>query len=200
MIVQEETPSPPATDVATGSLEFAKATFAHVQELVKVADAKATSLIALQAIIFAIFGTGLADDLVKVIRGGTTTALVLAGLAVLTALATVASVGSGILVLVPRSPQHTDVKPPTGATGLLWIDTLKKFKQDPDAYLLELKRVDANATLAEFGFENLKVTWILERKFYWLKWAQRLLAPAFVLWLALIFVVVAFPPLTSPTA
>lgn len=173
--------------------EFARATFAHVQDLVKVADAKATSLVALQGLVLVIFGSGLADDLARVIRAGGTVACVLGILAAVTLGFTVASMASAIIVLMPREPSH--IRAPNGATGLLWIKGLEPFEQNPDGYVGEITKVTAATVRADYAFENLKVGWILRRKFKWLKVAQHLLIPAFLFWVVTVSaMVIVVPP------
>lgn len=184
-----------------GALEFARATHANLQDMVKVADAKATSLVAIQALVLAFLGPELIEALGRAWRFWaaadvparwlkTEAFLLLAG----PALIGVAALSGlcAIWTLKPRFPRH--LQPPPPARGFMWMDALLPFverpgalekhhgpPQPPHAYVEALRAHSMHARLADFAYENLKIAWLLRRKFRWLQHAVRLLAAALLL-------------------
>lgn len=148
------------------AIEFARATHANLQEMVKVADAKATTLVAIQTL-----SLGLVFSALKA----------LSPLAALFFFVTVLSMGAAIGVLIPRFPRFA--KRPLHSNGLLWIESLNDFATGPDLYIDALRALTPEQALGEFGFENLKIAFLLKKKFWWLRIA---------VWSLLISVLVLF--------
>ncbi|WP_043428609.1 hypothetical protein [Cystobacter fuscus] len=179
-------------EIGDHAVEFAKDTHANLQDMIKVADAKATSFVALQALVLVILGSSLGQDITKSIRDGGSSALVLVVFGALVLLSTSLSTGLCLLVLLPRSPKH--IRAPAGARGLLWIDAINGGQVTPDSYLAALMRTGPRERLADLAFENLKIAWILRRKFYFLSKAAPVVAISFITWSLLIVVAVIAPP------
>lgn len=174
------------------AVDFAKDTHANLQDMVKVADAKATSFVALQALVLVILGSSLGQDITKDIREAGPNNLALATFGVLMLLSTALSTGLCLLVLLPRSPKHLNA--PMGARGLLWIDAINSHQAAPDTYLAVLSGTGPKERLADLAFENLKIAWILSRKFHYLRKAAPFVALSFITWILLIVVAVIASP------
>jgi hypothetical protein len=175
------------------AFELAKDTFTHVQDLVKTADAKAIGLVAFQGLVLIILGSSLGADVITVIRRGGSAAYLLMIVGGLMLVSTVVSVLASIAVISPRNPKH--VRQPAGARGLMWIEAINSHAEQPDGYLAELRTTSEQARLADLAFENLKVAWILQRKFLFLKLAMRVLVVSFITWI----VFLAAAVITNPT-
>jgi hypothetical protein len=87
-----------------------------------------------------------------------------------------------ILVLVPRFPGPEQVTPVVGAPGLMW-GVAKYYRASAD-YVRQLESLTLREVIADLAYENLKITWILQRKWAWLGRAAKLLVIAFVAWAA----------------
>jgi hypothetical protein len=158
-------------------IDFAKNTHRNLQEMVRLADAKATALMGATGVIVALLGGNLFEKVAARsgegallwLRGGTLILLLLAALC-------------SILVLVPRFPGSEDVTPVLGAPGLMWA--LAKYYRNPAEYLGPLLEITPREVVADLAHESLKITWILKRKWKWLGRAALLLFGAFATWVA----------------
>jgi len=148
--------------------------------MVKLADAKATAIIALQGIVVAVLGSNLIDRIAAAVLKSGFKGLGAAALATL--LCTLASLLMGMLVLLPRTNIGEHVQRPQHSARLVWIDDLKRFKGDSTSCAEAFAQAEPPEVLADFAYENLKIAWLLRRKFHWLPWSLRLLAIASVGW------------------
>jgi hypothetical protein len=173
--------------------EFAGETYATIQELVKVADAKATALIALQGLVLVLFGSNLIDEIARALKTSGPVATAVGVTALLTLGLTVGSMLMGVGVLVPRDPEKKKaVRKPSQARGLLWLSGLEPYETEPDAYVIALGTTTTDQRLADRAFENLKVAWILRRKFWFLKLSIWSLVVSVLFWAALIILTAVF--------
>lgn len=173
--------------------EFAGETYATIQDLVKVADAKATALIALQGLVLVLFGSNLIDEIARALKTTGSVATAVGVTALLTLGLTVASMLMGVGVLIPRDPEKKKaVARPSEARGLLWISALERYEKDPDTYVAALGSTTAALRLADRAFENLKVAWILRRKFQFLKLSIWALVVSVLVWAGLIILTAVF--------
>lgn len=157
----------PALDVA---IELARTTHANFQDMVKVADAKATTLAGIQSVVMGVVLSSSAQ-----------------GANALTALFAVVSTASilcGLLVLVPRFPKFG--RQPTQSRGLLWITDVSRFTAEPDKYVEALAATNHEHVLADYAFENLKIAELLRLKFRWLRRSVFILLLAVPLFLLLV--------------
>ncbi|WP_256337292.1 hypothetical protein [Myxococcus xanthus] len=175
--------------------------------MVKVADAKATTLATLQALVLAFVGGELAATAARCVHkiqsietlpgaGWLVTFLWAAGIFIL---ALAISICLAVAVLYPRlSFTENKYPPPSGAPGVMWIDRLLRYAWlseklpqrlqpplgSPNEYVNLLGTLSLEAQAADYAFENLKIARLVSGKFYWLKLA--LLAFLVALGLALI--------------
>ena len=151
-----------APDLAAG-LELAQATHANLQDMVKVADAKAGALVGIQALALALLMGDAYSRLTKgweapgalgwVVSISSTSAFLAFGVSIIFALT----------VLYPRIRRNEPCF--LGARGLLWIEDLLKLTDSPSAYVCALHSTRQSDLVADFAFENLKVSGILKTKF-----------------------------------
>ncbi len=166
-------PAPASAD----AIPFVTGTHRNFQDMVRLADTKATALMAASGVIVALLGGKVLEGLGAAAPGGailwlratTLVILLVAGLC-------------AILVLVPRFPTADQVMPVLGAPGLMWA--LNKYYRHSADYLRPLLQITAREVVADLAYENLKITWILERKWKWLGRAALSLFGAFVIWVA----------------
>jgi hypothetical protein len=59
---------------------------------------------------------------------------------------------------------------------------LRKHYRNPAAYVRPMLQITPGEVVADLAYENLKITWILERKWKWLGSAALWLFGAFVMW------------------
>jgi hypothetical protein len=161
-----------ATASAEGSPEqiyFAGRAHTSLQEMVKMADQKATTFIAVFTIIGAVVGSNWLANIwatYRALAGWQSAAMSTLGL--VTVAASVASIACSALVLKPRFPGSQDVRCPIEAPKLMWADDLLKYEQDPASYLRALESLQPTGILADLAYENLKISWILRQKHHWL--------------------------------
>lgn len=174
------------------SIDFAMSTHANLQDMVKVADAKAAVLTTLQSLMLAVLGQGIAPAVAVAIKTPSPAGWFLVISAAVLVFSTALSIGLAVLVLLPRFPKD-DVPAPTRAPRLMWVSDLARFWRTaldrPDAYVDCLRSISKEQVLTDFAFENLKIAWILDKKFGWLKHAVRALFLALV---ALVLTLVAW--------
>lgn len=170
-ILKSETPPSPSPPPTEAGLELARATHTNLQDMVKVADAKAAVLATLQTFML---GALLALP-------GEPHEVVVA-LAIAFSCCTAFSLVCAVLVLKPRFPEF---ETPRDARGFLWIGAITS--RPHDAYLAELRTTSEAQLLADLAFENSKIASLLKIKFAWLKWSTTALAWAVA---PLVFVVI----------
>lgn len=157
------------------SLAFAWSVHANLQEMVKLADQKAATLMGATGVIVALLGSNLIDRLGKppwsgaLIWTGATTLVLLLGGALFS-----------LLVLAPRFPHPKVVPPVEGAPNLTWA--LQRYRLRPAEYLRALHEVTDGEVVADVAYENLKIGWLLEKKWRWLRWAIWTYCAAFPAW------------------
>jgi hypothetical protein len=164
----------------TGRIEFARACHANLQDMVKVADAKATAIIAMQAVVVALLGSNLVDAFPDVLRASGWWGL--GGIALAALACTLGSMIAAMIVLVPRVNVRAHVHPPMNAALLMWLDDLKRFGGDSTRYAAAFAATTPEQVLGDFAYENLKIASILATKFLWLPRSLKLLAAASVGW------------------
>jgi hypothetical protein len=171
-------PAPVSVAQARARGAFAYYVHANLQELVKFADQKAATIIGAGGIIVAVLGNNLIDRF----RADPVTrwaGLVAIGLMV-------ASIACAVGVLWPRLLPARKVPPVPGAPRLLWAADIAAYHGRPADYLRALQAIGPAEALADLASESLKISWILQRKLRWQRWATQLLGVAFVSWLATI--------------
>lgn len=182
---------PPTWGSWEGVTEYVHAQHQNLQEMVKVADAKAAALITLQAIGLALGGKDLVGAVAEALRDWHDVqrdGLLVVG-TVLLLLSTMASAAFSIFTLWPRFPKH--IVEPVGAEGLMWITPLLHYGEapaglpkevraalTPTGYLEKLLTMGPQARIADVAFENLKIAWILQWKFKGVARAIKALAVA----------------------
>jgi hypothetical protein len=159
--------------------EFAYYTHQNLQDMVKLADQKAATIIGGGGIIVAVLGSNLIDRFKP-----TAPVLIVAGMVSLGLL--VAAVLSAVLVLWPRLPTEKDVALVPGAPRLLWAKDIAAYHRNPTGYAKALLALAPPGALLDLAYENLKITWLLDRKWMWQKRAMHLLLVAFIAWFATI--------------
>lgn len=159
--------------------EFGYYTHGNLQEMVKLADQKAATIIGGGGIIVAVLGSNLID---KVTPADLT--LMVAGTVSLGLL--VAAVLCAVMVLWPRFPSEDDVVPVVGAPRLLWAKHIAAYHRRPADYVRALLALTPAAAVLDLAYENLKITWLLDEKWKWQRSATRLLLVAFAAWLVTI--------------
>jgi hypothetical protein len=164
------------TGDAAGALEFARGAHLNFQGMVTLADQKAGVLVAGTGLITALLGSNLIDRF----HANPCWALICAGALTMVLLLGVAL--CAMLVLVPRCPDERDVAPVVAGPGLMW--GISRFHQRPADYVRALLTLTPAEAVADLAHENLKITWILERKWKWMKWATRLSCGALLTWAA----------------
>lgn len=158
----------------SGPLEFARGAHLNLQAMVALADQKAGILVAGTGLIAALLGSNLIDRF----HANPCRPLICAGALTLVLLLGVAL--CAMLVLLPRFPGERHVTPAPGAPGLMW--GISRFHHRSLDYVQALLSLTPAEALADLAHENLKITWILERKWKWMKWATRLSCGALVAW------------------
>lgn len=155
--------APPSTLPPTESgLDLARATHANLQEMVKVADAKAAVLATLQTFMLGAL-LALPGELHELT----------VALAVSFCCCTAFSLVCAVLVLKPRFPRF---ETPWGARGFLWVDAITS--RPHDSYVEELRATSGAQLLADLAFENSKIASLLKTKFLWLQRSTTALACA----------------------
>jgi Family of unknown function (DUF5706) len=140
-----------------------------LQEMLKMADQKATGFIAVFAIIGALVGSSWLSTIWSTYRAlSGEQAVAMGALGLVTLGASLASLFCSALVLKPRFPKSGDVKAPSEAPLLMWADDLARYERDPEGYLQALKALPATGILADLAYDNLKISWILRQKYRWL--------------------------------
>ncbi len=175
-------------DSALLRLAHARNIHDNLQQMVNLADHKAYTLIAAETLIAAFFGSAFLDRIKDaglhshfwLIVSGATTLL----LHVCAALCAVA-------VLLPRGPRSSDVAPVSTAPRLLWIRDIARFYGRPDHYAAALRTLAPDAAIDDIAHENLRLSWIVERKFQWMRLATWLMLPALVAWGLTVALIVA---------
>jgi hypothetical protein len=168
-------PAPISAAQARARGAFAYHVHGNLQEMVKFADQKAATIIGAGGIIVAVLGNNLIDRF----RADPVTrwaGLVAIGLMV-------ASIACAVGVLWPRLLPARKVPPVPGAPHLLWAGDIAAYHGRPADYLRALQGIGPAEALADLASESLKISWILQRKLRWQRWATQLLAVAFVSWL-----------------
>jgi hypothetical protein len=167
--------APRASDDRFESVEYVRAVHSNLQEMVKLADQKAATLMGASGLIVALLGSNLVD---KFRSDSVSWYTALAGAATLGSL--LAAALSSIAALMPRFPGPAEVVPVPGAPGLMW--GLRKHHALSAEYVDALLSVTAREVVADVAYENLKISWILERKWKWTGLATKLLFGAFIAW------------------
>jgi hypothetical protein len=157
------------------AVEFTRSAHTNLQDMVKLADAKATALMGSAGVIVALFGSNLIDKFVA-----KSVSWWLLGLGAVTLLLLLSAALCAILVLVPRFPGPEQVTPVVGAPGLMW--SLDRYYRAPSEYVQQLLTLTPHEVIGDLAHENLKITWILKRKWAWLGRAAKLLVVAFGAW------------------
>jgi hypothetical protein len=169
--------SAPVPAISAEAVDFTVRCHGNLQDMIRLADGKATTLMGATGVIGALLGSNLIDKFVAKNVGGA-----VLWLGALTLLLLLAAALCAILVLVPRFPGTDEVAPIPGAPGLMW--RLSRFNRGSGDYFRLLVGVTHREVIADFGYESLKITWILERKWKWLARAAWLLVGAFFAWAA----------------
>lgn len=172
---------PPATvGQPPDLLAAARFTHANLQDMVKVADAKAGALIAAQAVVATVLGSAALGEAGDTLARFAGVPGAVARLALL--LPSVAAIGLALAVLWPR--REESVAPVPRSPRLLWIsaEDLGRFKGSTSDYVAALQGAGEADLLADVAFENLKIRAILAEKFKWLKCSYGGLAVAVVSW------------------
>lgn len=159
------------------SVSHAREAHANLQGMVQLADQKAAALMGATGVIVALLGSNLIDRFRA--EGASRLAVWLGGLTLLLLLAAALC---AIQVLIPRFPKEDKVAPLVGAPRLLW--GLDAHFASPDSYVSKLQVLTDAGVVADYAFENLKITWILGCKWKWLGWGAQTLRVAFVAWAA----------------
>jgi hypothetical protein len=165
------------------AVEYTRAAHLNFQEMVKLADQKAGTIMAGTGLVVALLGSNLVDRFRVNPRG----ALACAGAVTLVLLLGAAL--HAMLVLLPRFPSGGEVASVVGAPGLMW--GISRFNEHPADYVRSLMALTPADAIADLAHENLKIAWILEHKWKWMAGATRLSCSAFVAW-AVTVVLAAF--------
>lgn len=166
----ESTAPTVAPDVTNEGIELARGTHANLQDMVKVADAKATTLVALHTLIL---GGGLA--VLEKLEPSWVVGLFF--------LASMFSLFSAGWVIKPRFPLFPD---PKGCRGLLWIKALPSTPEAFEKYAAALASTTRQQLLSDLAFENTKIANLLKTKFRWLGLAIHALFAALALFMLLL--------------
>lgn len=179
---QERTASALPTTVSAAQARargvYAYYVHGNLQDMVKFADQKAATIIGAGGIIVAVLGNNLIDRF----RADPVTRW--AGLVSIGFM--VAAIACAVGVLWPRLLPERKVLQVPGAPRLLWASDIAAYHGRPSDYLRALLAVGPADALADLANESLKISWILQRKLRWQRWATQLLAVAFLSWLATI--------------
>lgn len=163
-------------------IDHAHATHQNLQEMVRMADQKAATLIAAEAVVVALFGGSLVQELGKTLAGSHGMAFVVfAG----TALAlTLGAAGSALVVFLPRSPGPGDVPANELAPRLMWAGDIARYFHAPGDYARAFLSMRIEDAVADVAHETIKVAWIVQRKMKWMRRAVWLLLLALPSWAA----------------
>jgi len=183
----EEASAAPTLRVTTDGYVQAMVNHAHashqnLQDLVKMADQKASTLVAVVAVVSALAGGTLVQGFHKVASGpGSRLLLAVGGMALAL---TIAAAACAVVVFLPRSPRDEDVAPPPVAPKLMWVGDVAPYFRDPAAYVRAVLGMDPAQAIADVAYENLKVSWIVIRKVAWMRRAVWMLLAALLAWAA----------------
>ncbi len=169
-------------EAATARSAYVYHAHAILQDMVRLADQKAATILAGGGIVVALVGSNLIKRFTEQFSGR---GLVLvAGAAALVLMS--GTVLCAICVLLPRFPSPARVAPVAGAPRLMWAGDIAQYHRRPADYVKAVLALTPAEAVADVAYENLKIAWILERKWRWLGWATRLFLGAFIAWCAII--------------
>ena len=163
-------------------IDHAHAMHQNLQEMVRMVDQKAATLIAAVAVVAALLGGTVVQELGKALagsHGATFNALAAASL-----LVTLGAAGSAVMVFLPRSPDPGDVSAVGTAPRLMWAGDIARYFKAPGDYVQAVLSMRIEDAVADVAYETLKVAWIVQRKMTWMRRAVWLLLLALPGWAA----------------
>jgi len=163
-------------------IDHAHAMHQNLQEMVRMVDQKAATLIAAVAVVAALLGGTVVQELGKALagsHGATFNALAAASL-----LVTLGAAGSAVMVFLPRSPDPGDVSAVGTAPRLRWAGDIARYFKAPGDYVQAVLSMRIEDAVADVAYETLKVAWIVQRKMTWMRRAVWLLLLALPGWAA----------------
>jgi hypothetical protein len=167
-------------------IDHAHATHQNLQEMVRMVDQKAATLIAAEAVVAALLGGSLVQELGKTLAGSH--GMVFVVLAGTSLLLTLGAAGSAVVVFLPRSPGPGDVAANGMAPRLMWAGDIARYFQAPADYVRAFLSMRIEDAVADVAHETLKVAWIVQRKMKWMRRAVWLLLLALPSWVATVAV------------
>jgi hypothetical protein len=163
-------------------IDHAHATHQNLQEMVRMVDQKAATLIAAEAVVAALLGGSLVQELGRTLAGSHGMAFV--ALAGASLALTLGAAGSAVMVFLPRSPGPGDVAMVGMAPRLMWATDIARYFQAPDDYVRAFLSMRIEDAVADVAYETLKVAWIVRRKVTWMQRAVWLLLLSLPGWAA----------------
>ena len=167
-------------------IDHAHAMHQNLQDMVRMVDQKAATLIAAEAVVAALLGGSLVQELGRTLAGSHGIAFtVLAGASLAL---TLGAAGSAVMVFLPRSPSPGDVATVDMAPRLMWASDIARYFQAPGDYVRAVLSMRIEDAIADVAYETLKVAWIVGRKVTWMRRAVWLLLLALPAWAATVAV------------
>ena len=167
-------------------IDHAHAMHQNLQDMVRMVDQKAATLIAAEAVVAALLGGSLVQELGRTLAGSHGIAFtVLAGASLAL---TLGAAGSAVMVFLPRSPSPGDVATVDMAPRLMWANDIARYFQAPGDYVRAVLSMRLEDAIADVAYETLKVAWIVGRKVTWMRRAVWLLLLALPAWAATVAV------------
>jgi hypothetical protein len=163
-------------------IDHAHAMHQNLQEMVRMVDQKAATLIAATAVVAALLGGSLVQELGRTLAGSHGMAFTLLAGASLTL--TLGAAGSAVMVFLPRSPSPADVATVDMAPRLMWASDIARYFQTPGDYVRAVLSMRIEDAIADVAYETLKAAWIVSRKMTWMRRAVWLLLLALPSWAA----------------
>jgi hypothetical protein len=163
-------------------IDHAHAMHQNLQDMVRMVDQKAATLIAAEAVVAALLGGSLMQELGRTLAGSHGMAFTFLAAASLTL--TLGAAGSAVMVFLPRSPGPGDVATIDMAPRLMWASDIARYFQAPGDYVRAVLSMRTEDAIADVAYETLKVAWIVSRKMAWMRRAVWLLLLALPGWAA----------------
>jgi hypothetical protein len=161
-------------------IDHAHAMHQNLQETVRMVDQKAATLIAAEAVVVALLGASLVQELSRTLAGSHGMAFTV--LAAGSLAFTLGAAGSAVMVFLPRSPGPGDVAAIDLPPRLMWASDIGRFFQAPGDYVRAVLSMRIEDAIADVAYETLKTAWIVQRKMAWMRRAVWLLLFAIAGW------------------